>query len=383
MADMANFESPDFLKNQTEAEIHRKMLAEIAEKHPEVDLTEGSFLWDFTRPTAKEKARMVGFTLTEIIKNMFPMWSYGKNLDWQANVRGMTRKEARTAAGVLTIVGKAGTVIPEGFIFNTESSYGDASVLFKAEKTVVISGEGTGQTAMVPIVAYYPGVGGNVPPGTITMLNEPLKGIESVVNAEKTDGGSDLESDELLIERIVEYDQNQGVSFVGSDTDYRRWAMEVVGVGGVDVIAAAAGAEIVTLILVDTQGQPATTELCTQVYDHIVAPADRTMRLAGVNDIVRVIPAVALAIAVSLTVVIDDDWSLDDVKLDLYAALRDYYKIAMAQNVVKISQVGAIINAINGVTDYSDLKLNGATVNVPVATGSIPVTVLENIVMVA
>ncbi|MBC3798016.1 baseplate J/gp47 family protein [Acetobacterium tundrae] len=382
MAEIIDFEAPDFLKNQTENEIHTEMLADMAEQNPNRDMTEGSVFWDLTRPTAKEKARMVGFTLTEAIKNMFPMWSYGANLDWKATIRGMNRKAALFATGTVTVTGKAGTVIPSGFIFNTESTYGKSSVLFKTTETAVIPGTGTGQTVDIHIEAYSAGAIGNVAAGTITMLNTSLKGIASVINASKTKGGSDRESDDSLIQRILDFDQQQGISFVGSDADYKRWALEVTGVGGAEVIPATAGSETVTLVLTDSNGQPGSSDLCTQVYNHIMSPNDRSSRLAGTNDILSVIAAKSLTITINVTVITEDSRGINDIKNDLYTALLSYYKTAAAQNVARINEIGGILIDIKGVADYSGLTLNGSAANVTISTDEIPVTALTDITVV-
>lgn len=384
MAEIIAFETPEFLKNQTEKEIHQEMLADIAVQHPNMDLTEGSFAHDFTNPTAKEKARMVGFTLTEVIKNIFPMWSYGDNLDWQARNRGMNRKVALSATGTVTITGTAGTTIPSGFLFKTEAAYGGSSILFKTTGATVIPGMGigTGQTIEVPIEAYTSGSSGNVAAGTITMLNAALKGIATVTNLEKTKGGSDAESDNSLIQRILDFDQQQGISFVGSDTDYKRWAMEVPGVGGAEVIPAAPGAETVTLVITDTQGQPANTELCTQVYNHVMSPTDRSSRLAGVNDILSVVAATSIRILIHATVVTEGGRGINDIKTDLHATLLTYYKTSIPQHVARINEIGKTLIDIKGVADYTGLTLNGASANVAIATDEIPVTDLVDITLV-
>lgn len=379
MAEIKTFETPEFLKNRIESTIHNRMLAIIREKNPNMDITEGSVAWDFTRPTAREIARMVGFNLTEAIKNMFPMWGYDTNLDWMASIRGMERKAAKAATGTLTIVGRAGTAIPAGFLFCTEKKYDNPKILFKTLETVVIPGAGAGQSVTVPIEADSPGLSGIVAAGTITMLNMPLAGIESVTNESDTINGSDTETDDALRDRIVDYDQKQGISFIGSDTDYKRWAMEVQGVGGAAVIPASAGSEIVTVVLTDTIGQPATTELCTAVYNHIIAPDNRQNRLAGINDILVVIPATAVPILISVTVITENGRSLADIKGDFYTALFEYYKTAAKQNVVRINEVGVVLIEIPGVADYSNLILNGATANIAIASGAIPMTTMENI----
>lgn len=130
MADIKEFALPEFLKDQSETEIHKEMLEMLKAYVPDMDLTEGSIAWDFTRPTAKEKAMMVNFILVEAIKNTFPMWAYGQSLDYLGLSRGIYRKPAVAAHGTLTVVGKKDTEIPAGFVFTTEAELDRSSIFF-------------------------------------------------------------------------------------------------------------------------------------------------------------------------------------------------------------------------------------------------------------
>ena len=78
---MGEFIMPDWLKNQDAETIHRRMMARLP---PDIDDTEGGFPWDFTKPTALEKAELLQFHLVETLKIMFPEWSYGEYLDLHA-----------------------------------------------------------------------------------------------------------------------------------------------------------------------------------------------------------------------------------------------------------------------------------------------------------
>ena len=95
---------------------------------------------------------------------------------------------------------------------------------------------GDNKTVTVNIIAAIAGKSGNVPANTITVNSDKIVGLSSITNETATTGGYDEESDENFIERIKEYDQSQDNSFIGNDNDYRRWALEVDGVGEAVVI---------------------------------------------------------------------------------------------------------------------------------------------------
>lgn len=374
MAEIKKFVKPDFLEGQSEEEIHKEMLAVITEIIPDMDVTEGSVAWDFTRPTAKEKSRMVNFNLVELIKNMFPMWAYSDNLDNLAYTRGITRKPAVAATGELTITGKIGTIIPDGFIFSTESDLESAAVLFQTVGTHTIDGDDDPATITIPIQAVNAGHEGNVAAGKITLLSKPIKEIQTVKNKQPTTGGVDIEDDEALRQRIIEYDQQQGVSYVGSITDYRRWCMEVTGVGSVRVIPVDDGSGVVTLVVIDANSQPASEELCEEIYNHIMSPDDPEQRIAPVNSKLVVVPPETITVKISATVTTENGVGIEAIRTDFYEELLEYYKTAMAQGIVRINEVSAILIDINGVADFTGLKLNGSTNNISVGDNKMPIT---------
>lgn len=78
---------------------------------------------------------MCEFVLPEVIKLIFPEWSYGTFLDEHAKGRGITRRAATAAIGKITITGTAGAVIPAGSLFSTASVNGEPSVDFKTNRS--------------------------------------------------------------------------------------------------------------------------------------------------------------------------------------------------------------------------------------------------------
>ncbi|CAK7059524.1 MAG: hypothetical protein EUB_03426 [Eubacterium sp.] len=215
--------------------------------------------------------------------------------------------------------------------------------------------------------------------GKITMLTKPIKNIVAVTNKDPTTGGVDQESDEDLRQRIVDYDQAQGVSYVGSVSDYTRWAMEVTGVGAVKVIPANNGTGIVKLVITDANGAPASAELCKDVFEHIMSPGIPALRIAPVNSQLIVVPPETLRISISAKIVNESGVGIKAVRNDLLTALGEYYKTAMVNGVVRYNEIGGILIDIPGVADYGNLMVNGGNANLSLDEDIMPLTEIADL----
>lgn len=368
MENQFSYTVPSFLQGQSVDEIHKRMLAKLPK---DIDTSEGQFPWDFTRPTAIEKAEMVEYQLNEAIQLIFPFYAYGTWLDLHAANRGMTRKEAIAAKGTVTITGTAGTVIPAGTLLYTVATGEKAAVEFRTDAEGVIPSGGTVDLA---ITAVEPGINGNVSAGTIILLGNSIAGVTAVTNQEVTAGGMAEEDDESLRERLLFYDQNQGVSFVGSIADYKRWALEVDGVGAVTVIPPETASGKIELLLVDSAGNLGDTTLCTAVYQHIMAPNNPEQRLAPINAALEVKAPTAVTINISGQVKLDTSTTVDTVKTQFATLLKACYPAASEAGTLKYSQVVSLLLQIPGVTDYSEVTVNSGTANITIAANEYPVT---------
>lgn len=116
------------------------------------------------------------------------------------------RKAAQKANGIVVIEGTKGTVIPRGFVVSTEAT----AILFETVEGKTIGENGTIE---IPIQAINPGLNGNVPANTITKIVNPIAGVNSVINPEETEGGTDTEADAEFRERYY-----RSVSIGGSST---------------------------------------------------------------------------------------------------------------------------------------------------------------------
>lgn len=357
---MAEFTTPDFLSNYTEDEVYDAMRAILP---ADIDSSEGSHVWNMLRPTAMVTAELCELVLPQVVQLIFPEWSYGEYLDAHAAVRGMTRKEATAATGTLTITGQAGTLIPSGSVFSTAATNNVyPAVSYATTEQATIADDGTVE---VPIACSETGTVGNTTAGTIIFNASGVTGITSVTNADPTTGGTDEETDQALIARIQEYDQMLSDSFVGNAADYRRWATTVPGTGSAKIIAPTDDSGVVTIVLTDSTGAPASETLCTAVYDYIMSPGDPYARLAPINAAVDVIAPTTKDIAVKATVELATEAVLADVSAAFLAGMSNYMAEAMSDAEVKITRVAAILSGTDGVNDFSNLQIGTITGGTP------------------
>ena len=382
---MAEFTTPSFLLNRSTNDNHAKMREIIP---ADIDMSEGGHAWNMTRPTALIAAEICQFVLPEVIKLIFPQWSYGQFLDYHANDRGLVRREATAAFGQVTITGAAETVIPAESLFSTASINGAPTVDYMTLEEVTIPET---ETVTVDVQCTQTGVIGNTGANTIVLASSRINGIKSVNNAEPLTGGTEEETDEALIQRISDYDRSQGDNYVGSVSDYKRWATSVDGVGSATIIPAQDTTGLVTIILTDSNGAPATEQLCTAVYNHIMRPDSPDERLAPVNALLSVVPPATMKISILATVELENNATLDSVKEAFAAQLALYLPVALDEGEIKYTRVAAALAATDGANDFSNLQIGlitdgtvsyGAS-NIPITTSQLPTISTDDLILTA
>lgn len=351
-----------FLQGQDADSIHKEMLATLPDA---VDKTEGGFADDFTRPTALRMAKFAEQDILNAISCIFPPTAYGDFLDRHGESRGIYRKEATKAYGHVQVTAKAGTTIPVGTIFTTIADEYAEYVEFVSVTSGIT--ESDTEPIDLEVEAVLTGTEGNVSAGAITLLGTNINGVSSVYNAEATSGGSDIEDDDSMRERIVMYDKNRQVSYVGSKADYIRWALEVPGVGNAVCIPAQDTSGLVTLVITDANGDPANEQLCKNVYAYI---QEGDTRKTNVNATLSVIPPNTLDLTVSATIELVYGNTLEVVTSAFVSALKLY--LASCNGEVKYSKVWSTLSSISGVNDLDNLLINGGTSNITVGIDQLP-----------
>lgn len=382
---MAEFETPVFLQNHSVEDVHALMKRVLP---ADIDMSAGGHAYNLTIATALVVAEVCEFVLPEVINLIFPETSYGRYTDGHAKGKGMTRRPATAASGEITINGEPNTVIPAGSMFSTAAVNDQPSVDYRTLEVITIPDSGT---VTVDVECTQTGIIGNTMENTVVLVSSRLKGITAVTNEKPLTGGTEEEDDASLIERIVEYNRSQGESYVGSPADYKRWAMSVPGVGSATVISAQDTSGIVTIIITDANGDPATEQLCNSVYNHIIRPDAPDERLAPTNAILKVEPPATMQLSIKATVELAEEATLESVKRAYSAQLALYLPEALEAKEIKYSRIWAVLSATEGVHDHSGLQIGlkvGETVtygtdNIPITSNQLPTVDVDDLILTA
>lgn len=357
------FTPPEFVDGAEPEEIQQRMMDALPDG---IDDMPGGFPYDFTMPTAIEKSELIQLHLVRTLMLMFPQYAWGDWLDLHAAAAGIERRPAGYASGSVTVTGDPGTVIPDGAIFCTEATDSTPALEYAAGSMAIIPESGS---VTVEVTAVEAGRESNTKKNTVVFALTSIKGLSTVNNPDDITGGTDVESDEDLLERIEEENFRDGATFIGNDSDYIRWAKEVVGVGDCIVVPTWNGPGTVKLIIVDSNGEPANARLIEAVYDHIVSPHDRSLRLLPTACAELTVEA-ATTKKISYTctgLVYDDTTDIPTIVSQFKELVMKEYSEAKVEGILVYNQVRPLITDIPGVSDFDTFLMNGAEENIPLS----------------
>nr|DAY61393.1 MAG TPA: Baseplate J like protein [Caudoviricetes sp.] len=370
-AERPEFIVPDFLDGTTPENIQERMMNELP---ADIDDMPGGFPYDMTMPTALVASELVNFHLVRALMIAFPQYAWGEWLDKHGENIHVYRHGATYASGKVKITGLQGTEIPAGRVFSTVATSETAAVEFKTVETARIGEEGY---VMIPVRAVLQGAGSNVVADTVILQNKPLDGVTAVTNPDPITGGTEVENDESFYARIQLENESESFSYIGNDNDYKRWALSVDGVGDCIVMQAWDGPGTVKLVLVDSNGDPASEELTRAVYNHIVSPSNRSNRLLPTGT-AKLTVAAATTVEISYQCTgLDYDSSvtnLEQIKQDFKKAVDSVYERAKKKGKFVYHQAESLITDLPGVNNYVAFKVNGTETDILLSEEEYPKT---------
>ena len=180
-----------------------------------------------------------------IKKQMFLSTATGEYLDYHGAQRGLKRKSAAKATGYVNMGLNSSALrtltIPKGTVVSTA---GENPVLFQTDADAVLM---AGQSRVsVNCTAVEGGSSGNVRSYQISVIVTAVDGISVVSNPTVFTGGTDRETDEEFRRRIE--DSIKNVSNGANEAYYRKLALSVDGVNGVEIIPKNRGVGTVDII---------------------------------------------------------------------------------------------------------------------------------------
>ncbi|NFG58192.1 baseplate J/gp47 family protein [Clostridium botulinum] len=315
----------------------------------DVDISKKSLVYNSLMPCCYELSYQ-SMMLDEATKMVFASSAlenkYSLYLERRCLEQGIKRKEATTATGTIKVVGKKKAKLPEKALISTK-----LGLSYITQQDVILDDSGVGYTT---ITAEKEGSKYNADVGEINSMPVKYEGIFSISNEEKINNGYDIESDEDLYNRYLLKVQTPATS--GNKYHYEQWALDTTGVGFAKCIP---GKGHVKVIITDSNKRAASKELIKEVYDHIdnVRPI-----LAGTLEVTTVKET---NINITANIEIDSSVILGDIQKIFADEIQKYINdIVFKSKKISIAKLGGLLIGINGVIDYSNLKINNSSNNI-------------------
>lgn len=331
---------------------------------------QGDFMYDAIAPAAGE-IKLLQVSQDETLKSSFAVYAEGPDLDKKLGEIGLERNQATPNIRRLSITADAGVRIPAGHTVSAVIQDEDGNPLeFKTNAETIFNTEAT---LNVDITALIAGTQGNLATGTQFILIPPLPGVRSITDLGTLTAGADTESDEAAYARYEYKLHNPDTG--GNKHDYVRWAKEVDGVGEAQTVPRWNGNGTVKVVIVGADLQPDSGPLAAAVQEYLDPnSAGLGEGKAPMGASVTVVSATAKAINVTATVTYAAGQIPDDVRTAFTAALNDYLKsLIFTQQPVIYNKIGSLLIGTPGVLNYSGLKVNGATADVPIGPEEVAV----------
>ena len=273
-----------------------------------------------------------------ISRQCFPQTASGESLDRHAQLRGIRRRQAGKASGVVRF-------------FAAEERTGAAQI---PAGTVCMTAEGLRYTTLeagtVPIgetqldltvEAVEAGADWNVPAGRIIYLTVPPTGITACSNPQALTNGCDEEADASLRERVLAtYNRLAN----GANTAfYEQAAMSYEGVAAVKVLPRNRGVGTVDVVVAAQGGMPDQTLL-----DALQAHFD------GIREIavdVQVIGPTQAEVALSIVLTAEDGYTFGQVSQNVRQAVENWFTGALLGRPVLQAELTALTFAVEGVAN--------------------------------
>lgn len=337
--------------------IHARMLDTAKQYDPDVDVQEGSPVWDANRPSAEELEN-IQINIVNAVSAVIPATSWGDYLDDHVTEAGITRKPGDYATGTVDLKATVDVTVPAGTVLATISGLEfvtDAEAVITPPAVQPDPDNPEPGVATVNVTATAVGRDYNISPYTLRLVPREFENLVILEQAQAFTGGLDAESDDDLRARYFAVIRNR--SGAGNPDNYKGWALEVNGTKAAKVFRATPSPGSVTIAVASQEGVP-DAELVDEVQARINAHANVLS-----NNIV--VPATALPIDMSGTLTLMPDTLLADVQTAFEDSVVSYLEsLYYTGEPVRYSAVYQLLLNTTGVLDVSDFIMNGAVANI-------------------
>jgi uncharacterized phage protein gp47/JayE len=351
------------------------ILTEALSKVPDnVDKREGSIIRDALSPCCYEAAKHILY-LADIIEQTYIETANGLWLDGRVIEGGITRDPATYAKklGVFKTQLDEPCQISIGQSFST---VGDTILNYTAVQ-VYANEDGDVVPGSYIMQCNTVGSVGNSYIGRIV----PNDYIEKLASAEITTllyPGEEEESDDSLRERFLA--NLMKTAFGGNIAQYRQWAKEIPGIGGVQVYPVWAGGGTVKLSIIDTDYNSCSSEFCQTILEKFDpensgGETGLGLGIAPIGHKVTVSTPLPRTINVSGKITLLPGYKLETLLPQIKLALEEYllslrqaWENSDDENnysvIVYLGRINFAILNVKGVSSAYELQLNGTDTDI-------------------
>lgn len=351
------------------------ILTEALSKVPDnVDKREGSIIRDALSPCCYEAAKHILY-LADIIEQTYIETANGLWLDGRVIEGGVTRDPATYAKklGVFKTQLDEPCQISIGQSFST---VGDTILNYTAVQ-VYANEDGDVVPGSYIMQCNTVGSVGNSYIGRIV----PNGYIEKLASAEITTllyPGEEEESDDSLRERFLA--NLMKTAFGGNIAQYRQWAKEIPGIGGVQVYPVWAGGGTVKLSIIDTDYNSCSSEFCQTILEKFDpensgGETGLGLGIAPIGHKVTVSTPLPRTINVSGKITLLPGYKLETLLPQIKLALEEYllslrqaWENSDDENnysvIVYLGRINFAILNVKGVSSAYELQLNGTDTDI-------------------
>jgi uncharacterized phage protein gp47/JayE len=343
--------------DKTSDNILASMLAKVPDS---LDKREGSIIYDALAPAAIE----LEGTYTEldnVLERGFVDTATDEDLELRTKEQGVERKPAATTIRFLQCDGPKGK-IEAGKRFLVDDVYFVVRETISIPGSVKIESEEAGSHTVVDYNAEV-------------LSLEGIDGLEraSLVFEHSEDfNGVDAESDEDLRQRY--YVTVRRTPGSGNIDDYVFWCGEVVGVGKVIVQPLWDGPGTVKITILDSNGDPASPGLVSNVKEYLDPIDGSGMGKAPIGAHVTVEAAMPTVVNIIANISVDGTKTVEDIEDEFELNINKYFTTLLigTTRTLILKKVGAVLVNTTGVSDYEGILLNGANANIILGINEIP-----------
>lgn len=292
-----------------------------------------------------------------IARQIMPDTADSDFLERHASQHGIFRKPPSVASGQALLSGSYESAIPSGTLLKSAS--GDSY------RTTVDAAIGFDGTVIVLVEAVVAGLK-SISSGAVLYLQSAPSGINGVASVLVMSSGSDYESDQNLLARLLLKLRNPPAG--GNKLDYEQWALAVPGVAKAFCYPLRRGVGSVDVAILAGDGVPS-TQLIADVTAFI-----NDVRPVTASNFFVLAPTLVL-VPVTASVVLRSGVVFATIYPLILSALQRYFNGLAPGEPVVFVQILMLMAAVDGVVDVA-LSSPSANVSVLVDAGHIELAAL-------